>query len=575
MNWQVHSRVRSRVGRRAGRLLLAATTAVGLSACGGGGHGDSGGAGGPPPGPVSFVGTTGVFAAWANPVGGTTSAAPVGSYAGKKQVLHGVVDFMDGRNLGQPAGIEVYKASDGHVYAVDLTSTQSPVAQQLSSETAATIDDTCTLSGTIVPGANYDYVGVYFTADLVDTTNSTYIYRLPGADGTCNTADDQFHMVKTGMSATDAPITVSAMPVATVRTPSGGISGFVIKSGASLVLVDGNFANPVVLCTFTAPIGVAVALPVGTTQGYPTGQLYVVDGSIYYVNYASPSISAALTTIPGWLPTNAEALFAASPTTLYVSIYTPAAGAVAASSTIYAIPADGSAAAAARVTEPGHIETLLYPVQGSDLLYGVANPDYAIRALPDGSTQPATLVASTQNSGTFIATAATVYYETWTTVQDNTAKTITRSQTTSGIVGVNGTAIQSPLAGSTFVNGGEQVPWPNDTTTTQTPYETVFQVQGLSTVTVTDPINGYTYTVDGVGGGSVFAIDATSNQVVAETGQLPSSTASTLSGTFRGTSHVGFLEAASPASTEDPATRDLYILDSQSPNSLQRLTSDL
>jgi hypothetical protein len=70
----------------------------------------------------------------------------------------------------------------------------------------------------------------------------------------CNTADDVFHMVKTGMSASSAPIAVSAIPAATVRTWQGGISGFVIKSGANLEQVDSNFSNAIVLGTFNAPI---------------------------------------------------------------------------------------------------------------------------------------------------------------------------------------------------------------------------------------------------------------------------------------------------------------------------------
>ena len=242
--------------------------------------------------------------------------APPGSYAGKKQTLRGTVDFMTGASLSQPAGIEIYKDNDGHIYGLDLTSTSAPAAQQLSSESAATIDDTCTLSGTAVAGANYDYVGVYFTADLQTPTNSSYFYRLPGPDGVCNTADDVIHMVKTGMSAPTHPIVASGMPVATVRTAQGGISGFVVKSGANLVLVDSNFANPMVLGTFAAPIGVAVALPVGTTQGYPSGQLYVVDGNIVYVTTSGTPCPRRSLRFRTGLPTNAEALFAASPTTL-------------------------------------------------------------------------------------------------------------------------------------------------------------------------------------------------------------------------------------------------------------------
>jgi hypothetical protein len=88
-----------------------------------------------------------------------------------------------------------------------------------------------------VTGATYDYVGVYFSADLVTPTNSSYFYRLPGPDGACNTPDDVIHRAKTGMASTDSPIVASAMPIATVRTAQGVISGFVVKSGASLVLV--------------------------------------------------------------------------------------------------------------------------------------------------------------------------------------------------------------------------------------------------------------------------------------------------------------------------------------------------
>jgi hypothetical protein len=555
-------------------MVLGAVTVCGMSACGGGsGSGDNGGP--PPPSAVSYVGTTGVFVASVDATSGNYTFAPIGSYAGKKQSLRGTLDFMTGDNLSQPAGIEIYKGDDGHIYGLNLTSTSSPAPQQLSSESAATIDDTCTLSGTAVAGANYDYVGVYFTADLQTTTNSSYIFRLPGPDGICNTADDVIHMVKTGMTAATAPIVVPAMPVATVRTALGGISGFVIKSGADLVLVDSDFANPITLGTFAAPIGVAVTLPLGTTQGYPTGELYVVDGNIVYVDYVGHAVSAALYSIPNWTPTNTAALFAASPSTLYFSINTPAAGPTPASASIYAMPADGSAAPTVVDSEPGRVATLLFPIQGSSLIWGIVNPTYTIRSLAVAGGSATTLATSSENAGMFIATAATVYYETWTGTTNSTTLTVTHTGTQSGIVGIDGTVVQAPLANSTFVNGGEQLPWPSDTTTTITPYQTVFQVRGLSPVTVTNQNTGYQYTEDGVGGGSLIAIDTTSNQVMATVGTLPVSAATALTGTFRGSSNVGFLEASNPLSTQDPATRDLYLLNSQTANTLLRVTSTL
>jgi len=552
---------------------LVLTVLGGLSACGDDGR--YSGNGGPPAGLNSFAGTTGVFAAWADPISGNYDYAPMGSFAGKKQSLHGSVDFLTGQNLGQPAGVEMYKGSDGHIYALDLTTFGAPSPQQVSNESAATVDDLCSFTGTEAPGANYDYAGIYFAADLQTPTNSSYFYRLPGPDGVCDTPDDIVHMVKTGMAPTDSPIAVSAVPVATVHTSTGGISGFVAKSGANLVLVDGNFANPVVLGTFAAPIGVAVALPVGTVQGYPTGQLYVVDGNIVYVDYVAHATSSSLFTIPNWTSTNPAALFAASPSALYFSITTPASAGIAESATLYALPADGSAAPAVLDTVPGRIAGLQFPVQSGNVIFSVENAAFTLYALPAAGGPAAMLVNSTENAGNFTATASTIYYTTWMASTDTATKVTTRTATQSGIVGVNAGVIQAPVANSMFVSAGEGFPWPNDTVTTQTPYETVFQVTGLSPVTVTSATTAETYIEDGVSGATLLAIDTTSNQVVATIGTLPGGTATFLTDIFRGNGHTGFIEATTAISTQDPSTRDLYLLNSQQPNSLLRVTNNL
>ena len=540
---------------------------------GGGGGGDGGG--GPNGSPVSYVGTTGQFVAFANPVSMTFDSAPIGSYAGKRQVLRGTLDFTDGSELGQPAGVEIYKGRDGHIYELDLTSIGEPQPQRVSNETNATIDDTCSLSGTQVAGATYAYTGVYFAADLQNPVDSSYFYRLPGPGGTCNSGSDVIKMVKTGMSPSDAPVTVAGMPVATVHTSLGGIAGFVVTSGAQLVMVDANFQNPVVLGTFAAPISVAQVLPVGLVSGEPTGQLFVVDGNVVHVDYVGHSVSAPLYTIPTWSATGAGALFAASPTTLYIAQDTAATTGTAASTSVYAIPADGSATAAALDTEAGSIETLVFPVSGTSVLWGVSNGTYAIRAMPDGGGAVTTVASGTVNDGTFVATASAVYYTTWAGASDASTNVTTRSGTSSGIVGMDGAVIQAPLANSTFVDGGEAAPWPDDATTDRTPFVTLLQVQGLSTVTVTDPANGHAFTYDAVSGGTLVAIDAASNQQVATVGKLPSSNAVSLSGTFRDIDHNGFLEATNPLSTLDPATRDLYVMNTRQDHSLARVTDNL
>ena len=48
-----------------------------------------------------------------------------------------------------------------------------------------------------------------------------------------------------------------------------------------------------------------------------------------------------------------------------------------------------------------------------------------------------------------------------------------------------------------------------------------------------------------------------------------------LSGTFRDIDHNGFLEATNPLSTLDPATRDLYVMNTHQSRSLARVTDNL
>jgi hypothetical protein len=532
----------------------------------------------PPPAPVytSYVGTTGYFVASADPNSAAYQYAGMGTYAGKKQVLHGSVDFLTGTSFSQPAGVEVYKGSNGNIYALDLLSTSTPSAVQISSETAATTDDLCSFTGTSAgAGAYYDCAGIFFSADLQNPVNSSYFYRLPGPDGVCNTPDDIIHMVKTGMNSTTAPVVASNMPVTAVHNSSGGLTGFVMKSGASLVLVDSNAANPVTLGTFANPIGVAVALPVGTVQGYPTGQLFVVDGNIVYVNYASPGVSAALFTIPNWTTTDAHSIYAASPNTLYFAINTPASGQTSASAAIYAMPANGSAAPVVVDNEPGSIVTLSVPVNSTNLLWAIENQGFTVETMPLSGGNSTVLVTSTNLDGTFVATATTVYYTTWNASYNSSAQTYTRNGTTTGMVSLSGSVLQPPLSNSTFLSAIEASPWPADTVTTETPTITVFQVQNLSTVTVTNSTTGEVYIEDGIAGGTLISIDTTSNQTIATLGVLPNSAAMFGTDTFRNSQDTGFIELYNAISTQAPQTRDLYLLNSQTANSLTRVSNNL
>ena len=201
-------------------FALTATASLILAGCGG--SSDNGVPTGPSSTLISYVGSPDAIAAWADPTQLTVDGPDIGTYAGKRQLARGTVDPMTGTDLGQPAGVEIWKGADGHVWAVDLAAVDTgvPAAVQVSSETGATVDATCTFNGTPDTGTNFDYQGVVFSADLVTPTASSYIYRLPGADGVCNTADDVVHVVHPNMSTSDAPLVASAMPSTTVYSRS-------------------------------------------------------------------------------------------------------------------------------------------------------------------------------------------------------------------------------------------------------------------------------------------------------------------------------------------------------------------
>lgn len=569
-------------GRRIVRSIVTWATlglgAAALSACGDYGNGGYGGYGGPYGASLmSFVGTNDAVLAWGDPYVGNYVAAPTGSYAGKRDSQVGTIDPLNGAALGQPAGVEIYKYKDGHIYALDLTSYGFPESRQISTEAAATLDDACSFTGTAAAiGANSDYQGVYFAIDYQAPTNDTYFYRLPGADGVCNTADDVVHQVRTGMAASAAPLVAPAMPITAVHSAQGAISGFVARSGSSLLLYDNNFANPITLGTFAAPIAVATALPVGLETGFPAGQLFLVDGNLVFVDYVAHTVSAPLLTIPNGTPTGSAALFAASPGALYVAINTPAAGSTPASAAIYAIPADGSAAPSALLTTPGSVTDMQFPVQSTNLIFSTLSPNFGVFALPQAGGTALTLLASAQNGGNFTATATAVFYTSWNDALDSVNKVETRSATTAGVVGVNGAVITAPLGNARFALGGEAVAWPTDgTLTVRTAWQTLLQVQALTPVTVHDSATGWTITDDGVGGGLLLAIDAGSGRVNSMIGTMPASMATGLQADFRSAVHSGFITATSALSTQNPSSQDEYLLNTVFGYSLVRVTGNL
>ncbi len=544
-----------------------------LCACGGGGSGSGTTT---PALPVSYIGTTGAFAAAADP-GNESQVMLASGVAGKRQFLRGTVDLLTGKNIGQAAGVEIYKSSDGHVYAIDLTVAGKPAAAQISSEAAATVDDACTFGGSALASAGSDYLGVFAAPDYANPVNYSYFYRLPGSSGICNAVDDVIHIVHAGMRAGDSPFVAAAMPATATYDPStGAIWNFIAKLGTDIVALDPNGAIQSSLASFGAPIQVLTALPNSNANGLPAGGLFVVDGNIVHVNYGSGAVSGSLFAIPNWTPTtNLSA--AASPTTLYFAIVTPATNSAPASSTLYSMPLDGSANAAPIDVETGSAYQLTYPAQSQELLFAVASgaPSFSVMAISAAGGAPITLVTVPLNSGRFVATASTVYYTSYQVTGSNVAG-LTRSGILSGIVATDGTQIAAPMAASEFLIGGQQTPNPAGTPLwTPEPLAAVVRIRNLTaTVTVVDAA-GVTTTTLGLSGALVESIDTSTNQVMAAIGSMPASNATYLTDTFRVLSNVGYIDATNDASTPNPGTRDLYLINTGASNSLIRITTNL
>jgi hypothetical protein len=86
--------------------------------------------------------------------------------------------------------------------------------------------------------------------DAVDAMLSWLIVHKQGADGACNTGDDQYFAVRANMSAADAPLQVSR-PVAPIHSAQGALTGWLVRTGLQMQRVNADFSGAVNL--FTLP----------------------------------------------------------------------------------------------------------------------------------------------------------------------------------------------------------------------------------------------------------------------------------------------------------------------------------
>jgi hypothetical protein len=548
-------------------LLAGITAGLILSGCGGG---DWNGGGGPvgsqsmtqfvAPSDSVFVGATDPN----NP--GTTYGPNMGSFAGARLFITANIVAGSATTTNQADFAQVYKGSDGHLHGVGLQISGLPNQMQVSSESNATIDDLCSLNGAdTILGTDVNYVAIQSYTDYNNPLNSVYFYRLPGPSGACNTAEDSVFMAKLGMSPNDAPI-AALMPMAVVHDPnSGAITGFIVNEGTALTMYDQNFANRTVL--YTPATAISVAYNLATSGVSATGGLFVIDGSIVYIDYVQHSVSAALFSVPNWNPQK-RFVNSANGTTAFFAVNTSneAVTPVVATSAVYSMPLSGSAVPTLLGSESGSISQVSVAIYGTTVAWSVVPPGgfYTIRSSTGAGAQPITAFTSPGNAGSFVVTADDIYYTT-DTYSSPAAGTIVYSNTQTGIISMTGTVVEAPVLDSRFVAEERDANGSN--------WIDMVRARNLSPVTVADTANGDTYTEDGVSGSTLEVLDTSTNVVTLTLGTLPAGTIMSGSGTL--ITSAGYIDGLNVNSTADPATRELLYIDTSQANSLQVLTSNL
>jgi len=175
----------------------------------------------------------------------------------------------------------IYAKTDGRLYRVSALKSGSLTPVQVSSEAAA--DQMCK------PGDPDD---VFVRPDLANPENSQLIYALPGVDTNCGTPDDEWKMVRLGMSASDAPIPARPPVWVLGDTTTGAIAGWLVNDAGALKKCDANFTN-------CGPSIVFVASNANVILGLGLNRLLLnIDDQLFVYDGNTNSLSASIFTVP-------------------------------------------------------------------------------------------------------------------------------------------------------------------------------------------------------------------------------------------------------------------------------------
>jgi len=316
----------------------------------------------------------------------------------------------------------IYAKTDGYFYQVNAHKNASLTPTQLSNESAAnllclTADGQILLDGDTV------------VSDLANAENSQYVYSLPGIDNNCGTSDDQWKMIRLGMSASDEPI--PAKPPLQVLTDftTGAISGWLVNDLGTLKQCDANFSSCVSSSVSVASnVGVLMELDI-INERY----LLEIDDQLVVYDVETATASPPLFTVSASTSLGATAT---DGTTVYFVN----------ENNIYQMPADGSAMAVVLLAESENIFRL--DLTTNKVIYQTAQ---AIKQVDKAGGMSIELAAATDDDNIpFFVSGDFIYYSINNIAPLVAGAAISSSIIKAGIITENG-SIQSEFMDANWV----------------------------------------------------------------------------------------------------------------------------
>ena len=292
----------------------------------------------------------------------------------------------------------IYAKTDGKLYRVSALKSGSPTPVQVSSESGADLLCVGTVEG---------FMGTP-VSDFANPDNSQYIYVLPGVDSNCNTEDDEWKMVRLGMSASDTPVSAKPIIEMLLDLNTGAITGWLVIDAGELKKCNANFtACGTTLMLVTSEVNEMLALGSNRSLLNIDDQLFVYDGD-------ANTLSDPIFTIPLGAGVIASA---ADDNHLYF----------AHEQTIYKAPIDGSDLASELAIESGYIGFLM-AVTANKVVYTAGANWFMTSSLKvaDKATGEITELdtAGTDGIASFFVAGNNIYYNSYNLNREPTAGVI-------------------------------------------------------------------------------------------------------------------------------------------------------